>query len=83
MIVSVEISYYPLAEDFTTPVEIFIQQISNTGLTVEPGKMSTIITGELNEVMRQLTTLTGNLMDKYPSVFTLKISNSCLASENP
>ncbi len=77
MIVSVEISYYPLTGDFITPVNAFIQQLAWEGIAVETGQMSTIITGEWETVMKLLTKSMGDLMEKYPSVFTMKISNSC------
>ena len=78
MIVSVEISYYPLVEDFIIPVNTFIQQLADDRITIEPGKMSTIITGEYTEVIYLLTRTMGDLMNSYPSVFHIKISNSCL-----
>jgi uncharacterized protein YqgV (UPF0045/DUF77 family) len=77
MIISVEISFYPLVEDFAVPVNTFIQLLDRDGITVEPGKMSTIITGEFDDVMSSLTNAMGDLMKGYPSVFTMKISNSC------
>jgi uncharacterized protein YqgV (UPF0045/DUF77 family) len=79
MIVSVDISYYPLAEDFEKPVNAFIRQLADyPDISVETGKMSTMITGEFTEIMHLLTKTMGDLMDKYPSVFSLKISNSCI-----
>lgn len=78
MIVSVEISYYPLTEDFNTPITTFLQQLTNSGLTVETGTMSTLITGEYAAVMQLLTSAMGTLMDRYPSVFNIKLSNSCV-----
>lgn len=77
MIVSVEISYYPLVDDFREPVNLFVNQIKDKQITIETGKMSSIITGEYSEVMNILTNTMGDLMNKYPSVFTMKISNSC------
>ena len=79
MIVTIEISYYPLVEDINKPINIFIQKINESNCIVEPGKMSTVITGDYTEVMELLTNSMRALMDNYPSVFNLKISNSCIA----
>lgn len=77
MIVTVEISYYPLTEDFNTPISSFLQQLSGSDLAIETGTMSTQITGEYSDVMRLLTSAMGALMEHYPSVFNLKLSNAC------
>ena len=79
MVVLVEISYYPLTGDFSDPIKAFIKEISNKNISVEIGIMSSIISGEYEEVMRVLTDSMGALMKQYPSVFNLKISNSCPA----
>ena len=77
MIVSLEISYYPLVNEFTNPVNEFIEKISNDALEIETGKMSTIITGEYTILMKILTETMEKLMEKHPSVFTIKLSNTC------
>ncbi len=77
MTVSVEISYYPLLDEFIEPVNIFIENLSGGEIKIEVGKMSTIITGEYNFVMTRITESMGEMMKKYPSVFNLKLSNSC------
>lgn len=78
MIVTAEISYYPLAEDFNQPIDEFLQKINQTGIDIETGKMSTLISGEYTAVMKVLTIAMEDLFDRYPSVFNLKISNSCV-----
>jgi len=77
MIISVEISYYPLTEDYNIPVRNFIHKLSGLGLIVETGKMSSVISGEYENVMKSLTASMKDLMEQVPSVFSLKISNSC------
>lgn len=78
MIVSVEISYYPLTSEYNQPVEDFLNIISNqSGVSVEPGNMSTLISGEYSKVMEILNHAMGDLMEHHASVFNLKISNSC------
>lgn len=77
MIVSIEISYYPLLSDFINPVNLFIDKVSQDGIKVEIGKMSSVLTGEYAVIMKIITETMGDLMKTYPSVFTLKISNTC------
>lgn len=77
MIISVEISYYPLSEAYSKAVDDFIGEVSKRNVTVETGKMSSVISGEYKEVMAVLTETIGEFMQKYPSVFNIKISNYC------
>lgn len=77
MNISLEISYYPLSEDYGRAVKSFIGLLEQTELKVEPGKMSSVITGDYDSVMHELSTSMKALMEQYPSVFTLKISNAC------
>ena len=78
MIITVEISYYPLTEDYNTPIDAFIQKLSDDEITIEPGVMSSTLTGEYDKVMHVLSTSIKDLMKQYPSVFNIKMSNSCL-----
>lgn len=77
MIISVEISYYPLADNYSIIVEDFISKISDKNITLEIGRMSTIMIGEYDEIMSILTKSMKELMIEFPSIFSLKISNSC------
>ncbi|MFW5851803.1 MAG: YkoF family thiamine/hydroxymethylpyrimidine-binding protein [Bacteroidota bacterium] len=77
MIITLEISYYPLGKDYIAPITKFIESVENKNLMVEVGSMSTLITGDYNVVMEVITNSMKDLMDVYPSVFNLKISNSC------
>jgi len=77
MIISVEISYYPLTNDFSAPVNELLDLLEKSKLQVEPGKMSTIITGQFSEVFKLLESSLYKLFEKYPSVFTMKVSNTC------
>lgn len=77
MIITLEISYYPLADNYSIIIDDFIRKISNKNITVEIGKMSTIMIGEYDEIMGILTNSMKELMIEYPSIFNLKISNSC------
>ena len=83
MEISVEISYYALQNDYNTPVLEFLGKIDRQpGISIEPGMMSTLITGEYNTVMTLLVQTLEPLMEKYPSVFTLKIANACKSCQN-
>jgi uncharacterized protein YqgV (UPF0045/DUF77 family) len=77
MFISAEISYYPLTEDYLNPVNELIDMLNESGLKIEPGKMSTLITGSYFDVFKLIENSLYVLFEKYPSVFTLKISNSC------
>ncbi len=77
MIVSVEISYYPLVNNFSNPVNIFLDKIQKEDVKLEIGNMSSVITGEYLKVMKILTDTIGDLMKEFPSVFTIKLSNTC------
>ncbi len=80
MIVTVEISYYPLAENFNAPISEFIDKLNeNEKIKVEFGRMSSFLTGEYQEVMKTLTQSMGTMMENKASVFNIKISNSCPA----
>jgi uncharacterized protein YqgV (UPF0045/DUF77 family) len=78
MEITVEISYYPLIEKYQQPVEKFINEIGkNKEVVIEAGMMSTLITGKYEEVLNLIQQKLKPLMEKYPSVFSLKISNAC------
>jgi len=77
MIITAEISYYPLIENYSTPINDFLKIISKTDIIVEEGKMSSILIGEYKDVMKLLNESMDELMKKYPSIFNIKISNSC------
>jgi uncharacterized protein YqgV (UPF0045/DUF77 family) len=78
MEITVEISYYSLTEDYKTPVKEFLEEMTRNGnLKIETGVMSTMITGEYDQVMPFLDKTIRSFMEKYPSVFSLKIANAC------
>ena len=77
MTVSVEISYNPLTQDYLKAIDEFIDLLSKTDLQTDVGKMSTVITGDYGIVMKKIIKPIGVLLERYPSVFNLKISNSC------
>jgi uncharacterized protein YqgV (UPF0045/DUF77 family) len=76
---SVEISYYPLNEEFVPPIRGFIDRINNyKGLTAMTNGMSTQIFGEYDLLMEALSKEIKESF-KYPhSVFVMKIINADL-----
>ena len=77
MIITAEISYYPLLDNYAAAVKEFLTEINKSGIDVEVGTMSTILTGEFVAVMKVLNEGMSLVLEKYPSVFNVKISNSC------
>lgn len=78
MIVALEISLYPLNDNFEKPIDIFLSLLAeNKSINIEAGKMSSVISGELSEIMKTLTTSMEKVFNESPAVFNLKISNCC------
>jgi uncharacterized protein YqgV (UPF0045/DUF77 family) len=76
--ITVEISYYPLHSEYQKPVMDFLSGLSeNQQLIIEPGVMSTLISGEYDEVMKCLHKTIKPFMEEYNSVFTIKMGNAC------
>jgi uncharacterized protein YqgV (UPF0045/DUF77 family) len=75
MQVTLDISYYPLQNDFISPIDDFIAGLEQKGLTVAVGKMSTSMVGEYDVVMGVLKETMRDFMEEHPSVFNLKITN--------
>lgn len=79
MIVSVEISYYPLDEQYIGPIKDFIGRLkSHKNLTVNTNTMSTQVYGEYAVVMKALTDEIHQSFELPHSVFVLKIINADL-----
>jgi uncharacterized protein YqgV (UPF0045/DUF77 family) len=78
MFVTAEISYYPLTEAYEDPVNRFIGELNkHDRIEIKPGMMSTLVTGDYQYIMSIITETLQPLMESYPSVFTIKLSNSC------
>ncbi|ALO14351.1 hypothetical protein L21SP5_00679 [Salinivirga cyanobacteriivorans] len=78
MFISVEISYYPLENNYDQPVSEFIEGLNQMAdINTEVGSMSTVVTGEYRKVMDALDALMSQSFENYSSVFNLKISNTC------
>jgi uncharacterized protein YqgV (UPF0045/DUF77 family) len=79
MKISIDISYYPLKEEFIDPIVGFIKKL-NTYEKIEcaTNGMSTQVFGEYFDVMHAITTEIHNAFELPHSVFVLKIINADL-----
>ncbi len=76
---SVEISYYPLNEEYIPPILDFIKRLNEyEALTVQTNGMSTQVFGEYFEIMNALTKEIHKSFELPHSVFVLKIINADL-----
>lgn len=75
MQVSVDISLYPLKEEFKKPIKAFINKIDNQNqFKVKRNNMSTSVFGEYSEIMKWVTdNMEETLLDDDNAVFVLKI----------
>lgn len=80
MRVAVDISLYPLDENFIPPIKDVIERLSAyPAITVERNSMSTQLRGEFDDVMAALTTeIRGTFEDLPKAVFAIKILNNPL-----
>jgi uncharacterized protein YqgV (UPF0045/DUF77 family) len=77
--ISVEISYYPLNEEYKIPIKDFIGRMKSYEiLNVRTNTISTQIFGEYHDVMLALTAEINKSFDLPHSVFVLKIINADL-----
>ena len=78
MHITVEISYYPLVTNYNQAVSELVELLKkHENLSIAVGTMSTHIGGNYDIVMPVLNKCMKQLMQKYPSVFNLKIANAC------
>ena len=76
---SIEISYYPLKEEFIPPIKDFIDRLNNyNNVIVKTSGISTHIFGEYFEVMKILTDEIHKSFELPYSIFVLKIINTDL-----
>jgi uncharacterized protein YqgV (UPF0045/DUF77 family) len=76
---SVEISYYPLYEEYIPPIKNFIDRINTyPNLVVRTNTMSTQIFGEYGDIMKALTNEIEKSFNLPHSIFVMKIINADL-----
>ncbi len=79
MNISVEISYYPLDQEYVPPIRNFIDRIrKNKNLIIKTNGMSTQIFGTYDEVMDTLKKEIKKSFDNPHSVFVMKVINADL-----
>ncbi|HET6630228.1 MAG TPA: YkoF family thiamine/hydroxymethylpyrimidine-binding protein [Woeseiaceae bacterium] len=81
MRVAVDISLYPLAEEFLTPIEDVIRRLNeHEAIEVETNPMSTQVRGEYDDVMHVLEREIKRTFEQVPkAVFAIRILNNPLA----
>lgn len=78
MRIKAEASLYPLKTiDINDPVEEFCRTLKNRGLHLEIGNMSTLISGETDEVFDGLKAAMAETGEKTSVVLVVKFSNAC------
>ncbi|MDP2723357.1 MAG: hypothetical protein Q8O72_11420 [Bacteroidales bacterium] len=83
MKISVDVSYYPLKEEFKPSIKDFISRLNQVPtLKVETNGMSTQVFGEYDEVMGTLTREIKASFSLPHSVFVLKIINADLQKQS-
>lgn len=74
MFLSVQLSCYPLKDEYKQPIRDLIARLEQSGLEVHPGRMSTEMFGEYDEVMRVLSETMKWSFETYgKAVFVAKI----------
>ena len=82
MIVAVDISLYPITDDFIPPIQDVIDRLNqHDGVTVVTNPMSTQLRGEYDDVMAVLTREVKTTFEQTPkAVFAIKILNNPIGS---
>lgn len=79
MKISVEISYYPLNEQYKKPIKAFIAALNENGnLIVRTNTMATQVFGEFDEVMGTIQNCLKQAFTLPHSVFVMKVINADL-----
>tara|TARA_B100000674_G_C37398762_1_gene715291 strand:+ start:280 stop:543 length:264 start_codon:yes stop_codon:yes gene_type:complete len=80
---TVEISLYKLQEEdsngnYKLIVKEFLKSIQNKNLEIETNGLSSLIYGDYSDIIELLNNEVRDFLDKYRSVFVLKISKGIL-----
>ena len=81
MKVAVDISLYPLADEFLPPIKDIVERLNaNSAVEVQTNAMSTQIRGEYDAVMGVLRDEIRTTFEQCPkAVFTIRILNNPIA----
>ena len=78
MKVDAEVSLYPLRNtDLSKPIGAFLERLQESGLNVEPGPMSSHITGECSDLFRAIGDAFEKGSEEDDVVLVTKVSNAC------
>jgi len=78
MRVQAEISLYPLrTEELSKPINTFCGSLTDAGLTVDSGPMSTRLFGESAEVFGAIQRAFEKTARDYQLILNLRLSNAC------
>ena len=73
---SIDISFYPLNQDFRAPIKAFIEDLkSKENISVRSNSMSTQVFWEYDDVMKAVTACMKDAFELPESIFVLKIIN--------
>ncbi len=73
---SIDISYYPLNQEYKVPIKDFINDLKKyDNIVVKPNNMSTQVFGEYDDIMKAVTACIRNAFELPDSTFVLKIVN--------
>jgi len=80
MNVQAEISLYPLrTNDLEHAIESFLGDLRATGLPVQPGDMSSMVSGDVDAVFSAVGAAFKTVAKDGRAVLVIKVSNACLA----
>ena len=83
MKITLDISLYPLSDQYRKEILEFIQQIKkHSSLKLETNGMSTQVFGEYDDVMRMLTIEMKPWMEQHKGMFVMKITTGERTKEN-
>jgi uncharacterized protein YqgV (UPF0045/DUF77 family) len=78
MNVQAEVSLYPLrTQNLGRPIDGFLDGLHAAGLTVEPGRMSSTVQGDVETVFTTLGNAFRDAAEEHQVVLILKVSNAC------
>jgi len=82
MNVQADISLYPLRTDHLGhAIKTFLDEMTAGGLTVQPGKMSSMVAGEVDTVFSSLAAAFKAAAENGQVVLVTKVSNACPPGE--
>lgn len=83
MNVQAEVSLYPLrTSDLGGAIDQFLGKLKAAGLTVQPGNMSSMMTGDADSVFAAVGTAFQAAAADAPVVLVMKVSNACPTGRN-